>query len=208
MLFCRGALLALCLLLCGCGQVPVTSLIKLARIDFQNTDPAQLRVAIQLPPVLRPLPRGITLRIAVKFGRSQESQKQESQKQESQRQESQEEVRDFMLRELPTPAELARQIASDTRVYAYRLEDADVVRLTAFRTELLARKSAGQMGGISISVVPRACKTAELPDGPIYFTAYLRTAETVDYVTLARDLDLRSLIPEHVMADEVPRCQT
>jgi hypothetical protein len=180
----------------------VTSLVKLARIDFQNTDPAQLRVAVQLPLVLRPLPRGITLRITVKAGRSREAQKQESQKQESQ-----EEVRDFMLRELPAPAELAREMGSDTRVYAYRLEDADVVRLTAFRAELLARKRAGQVGGLSISVVPRACKTAELPDGPIYFTAYLKTVETVDYVTLARDLDLRSLIPEHVIADEIPRCE-
>jgi hypothetical protein len=53
--------------------------------------------------------------------------------------------------------------------------------------------------------VQRACKTAELPDGPIYLTAYLKTAETVDYVTVARDLDLRSLIPEHVIADEVLR---
>jgi len=194
----RRALLALCLLLGGCGHVPLTSLVKLARIDFQNTDPAQLRVAVELPPVLRPLPRGITLRITVKAGRWQESQKQGSQ----------DEVRDFMLRELPAPAEIVRDNASDTRVYAYRLDEADVVRLTAFRTELMARKRAGQVGGISISVVPRACKTAELPDGPIYFTAYLKTAETVDYVTLARDLDLRSLIPEHVIADEVPRCGT
>ena len=81
-----------------------------------------------------------------------------------------------------------------------------MARLTAFRTELMARKRAGQVSGISISVVPRACKTTELPDGPIYFTAYLKTAET-DYITLARDLDLRSLIPEHVIACQVPRCQ-
>jgi hypothetical protein len=31
-----------------------------------------------------------------------------------------------------------------------------------------------------------ACKTAELPDDPFYLTAYLKTAETVDYVTVAR----------------------
>src|ERR1700749_4838657 len=109
MLRCRRALLALCLLLSGCGHVPLTSLVKLARIDFQNTDPAQLRVAVELPLVLRPLPRGITLRITVKAGRSQDSQ---------------DEVRDFMLGELPAPAELAREVGSDKRVYAYRLEDA------------------------------------------------------------------------------------
>jgi hypothetical protein len=64
----------------------------------------------------------------------------------------QEEVRDFVLCELPAPAGLAREMGGDRRVYAYR-----------------------------------------------------KTAETVDDVTVARDLDLRSLIPEHVIADEVPR---
>jgi hypothetical protein len=176
-------------LLWGCGHVPVTSLVKLARIDFETSDPAQLRAAVKLPVMLRPMPRGVVLRIAVKAGRSEQ------------------ETRDFMLRELPEPAELASEVSSEARVYAYRLDDVDVVRLTAFRSELLARKRAGQGGGISISVLPRACKTAELPDGPIYFTTYLRTAETVAYVTLARDVDLRSLVPARVIADEIPRCE-
>lgn len=185
------ALLALtvCLLLWGCGYVPVTSLVKLARIDFKTSDPAQLRAAFKLPLVLRPLPHGVVLRIGVKGGRASD------------------ETRDFVLRELPEPAELASEMSDDTRVYAYRLEDADVARLAAFRAELIARKSAGQGGNASIQVLPRACKTAELPQGPIYFTSYLRTAETVDYVTLARDLDLRSLVSDRVIADEIPRCQ-
>jgi hypothetical protein len=71
----------------GCSHMPVTSMVKLARIDFETSDPAQLRAAIKLPRMLRPQPNGVALRIAVQVGRAPE------------------EARDFMLRELPEPAE-------------------------------------------------------------------------------------------------------
>ena len=177
-----------CIALGGCGHMPMTSMVKLARVDFETSDPAQLRAAIRLPRALRP--RGVVLRIAVRVGRSPE------------------EARDFVLRELPEPAELSREADRVSVIYAYRIEDADLARLTAFRAELIARKSSGQGGAISISVQPKACKTADLSDGPLYFTTYLRTAETQDYVVLARDVDLRSLVPGRAIADEIPRCES
>ena len=36
----------------GCGHVPVTSMLRLARIDFANTDPARLRAAVKLPRII------------------------------------------------------------------------------------------------------------------------------------------------------------
>jgi hypothetical protein len=174
-----------CVALAGCGNVPVTSLVKLSRVNFETSDPAQVRAAVILPRVLQP--RSMVLRILVKAGNAVET-------------------RDFALRELPVPSELARDADSNTHVHAYRIEDADLVRLAAFRSELIARKREGQGGSISIAVEPHACKTTELPDGPLYFTAYLRTAETVDYVVLARDVDLRSVIPERTIAEDIPRC--
>ena len=75
----------------GCSHMPVTSMVKLARVDFETSDPAQLRAAIKLPRTLRPQPNGVALRIAVQVGRAPE------------------EARDFMLRELPEPAELTRE---------------------------------------------------------------------------------------------------
>ena len=71
----------------GCSHMPVTSMVKLARVDFETSDPAQLRAAIKLPRTLRAQPKGVALRIAVQVGRAPE------------------EARDFMLRELPEPAE-------------------------------------------------------------------------------------------------------
>jgi hypothetical protein len=128
------------------------------------------------------------LRIAVRVGRGPE------------------EARDFMLLELPEPAELAREAGAGNHIFAYRIDDSDLARLAVFRAELIAKKSSGQRGSISISVRPQACKAGELPDGPLYFTTYLRTAETRDYVALARDVDLRSIVPNAAVVAEIPRC--
>jgi hypothetical protein len=176
------------LAMAGCSHMPVTSMVKLARVDFETSDPAQLRAAIKLPRALRPRPSGVTLRIAVQVGRAPE------------------EARDFMLREMPEPSELTREAGADSHIFAYRIDDADLARLAAFRAELIAKKSSGQKGSISISVRPQACKAGELPDGPIYFTTYLRTAETKDYVALARGVDLRSIVPNAAVVAEIPRC--
>src|SRR5204862_4868523 len=87
------------LALTGCGHMPVTSMVKLARVDFETSDPAQLRAAIKLPRSLRPLPNGVRLRIAVRVGRAPE------------------EAREFVLRELLSPGELAREASADSHIY-------------------------------------------------------------------------------------------
>jgi hypothetical protein len=172
----------------GCSHMPVTSMIKLARVDFETSDPVQLRAAIKLPRTLRPRSNGVALRIAVQVGRAPE------------------ETRDFILREMPEPAELTREASADSHIFAYRIDDSDLARLAAFRAELIAKKSSGQKGSISISVRPQACKAGELADGPVYFTTYLRTAETKDYIALARDVDLRSIVPDPAAVAGIPRC--
>ncbi|MGQ0685992.1 hypothetical protein [Bradyrhizobium sp.] len=171
-----------------CGHVPVTSMVKLARVDFETSDPAQLRAAIKLPRSLRARPNGVALRITVRVERTPEQ------------------ARDFVLRELSAPPELAREADAHSHVFAYRIDEADLPGFTAFRAELIAKKSSGQHGSVSISIQPQACKTGELPEGPIYLTTYLRTAETGDYVALARDLDLRTISPDHAIVDRIPRC--
>ena len=55
--------------LTGCGHMPVGSMAKLARVDFETSDPAQLRAAIKLPRTLRARPNGVALRISVQVGR-------------------------------------------------------------------------------------------------------------------------------------------
>src|SRR3954470_7089354 len=87
------------LAMAGCSHMPLTSMVKLARVDFETSDPSQLRAAIKLPRTLRPLPNRIRLRIAVRVGRAPE------------------EAQEFVLRELSTPAELAREASADSQIY-------------------------------------------------------------------------------------------
>ena len=177
----------------GCGHMPVSSMLTLARVDFAATDPAELRAAIKLPRLIRPQPQGVSLRIAVKLASGEE------------------EARDFTLREI-ADAQDARARApepdADTHVFAYRLEAAEVARLAAFRDALKGKQAAsgGRGGTLTISIRPQACRSGELPRGPIPFATYLRTAETGGYVALTRDVDLRTIDPKQDLAAAMPPC--
>jgi hypothetical protein len=180
----------------GCGHMPITSMLKLARIDFANTDPAQLRAAVKLPRVVRPQPQGMALRIGVKISSGQGEH---------------EEFQDFVLREVSDPKDvlvLHRELDADTHVFAYRLDPAEVARLSAFRDALKGRQAAsgGSGGSLTISIRPQACRTGELPRQPITLTTYLRTAETGGYVPLTRDVDLRTIDPQRDLAAVIPPC--
>jgi len=186
-------LIAAAFLLGGCGHMPVTSMIRLARADLANTDPAQLRAAVKLPRVLKPQPQRVTLRLGVRTA------------------DAHEEVQDFTLRELSDSEDvvaLRAETDANTHIFAYRLDPDEIVRFAAFRDSLKKRQEAsGRRGGaISISIAAKACRTGDLPDRPVYVTTYLRTAETGDYVPLLRDLDLRTIAPGRDVAAEIPPC--
>jgi len=119
------------------------------------------------------------------------------------------ETHEYALREVTDAAELATLAPKGdgaTHVLAYRLDQADVVRIAAFRTALMQKKDTGGRRAITIAIRPQACTTETLPPGPIYFTTYLRTTETGGYVTLARDVDLRTIVPDRDIAAEIPHC--
>ena len=188
-----AVLLVLLAALSGCGHMPVTSMLKLARIDFANSDPAQLRAAVKLPRLVQPQPQGMALRIGVKLSGGQEA------------------FEDFVLREVSEPKEvlvLHSELDADTHVFAYRLEPAEVARLIAFRDALKKKQAAsgGSGGSLTIAIRPQACRSGELPRRPIMVTTYLRTAETGGYVPLARDLDLRTIDPQRDLAAAIPPC--
>lgn len=68
----RMAVLACLTVVGGCSHMPVTSMIKLAQIDFETTDPEKLRAAVKLPRPLKARPEGTVLRIAVKLASGEE----------------------------------------------------------------------------------------------------------------------------------------
>jgi hypothetical protein len=181
------------LLLAACGHMPVTSMVKLARVDFVATDPAALRAAVKLAAAARPRRDQVRLRLTVRLASGQED------------------TQDFRLSEVSDPADilsLREEIEPGTHLFAYRLEPAEAARLAAFRDALKKQQTAsgGRGGALTISIAPEACRTGELTAGPVLFTTYLRTAETGGYVALARDVDMRSIVRGRDLAAEMPLC--
>lgn len=177
-------------LLAACGHMPVTSMVRLARVDFQTTDPEKLRVAVRLPNALRARAEGTVLRVAVRVGNGAE------------------EARDFALREIADRAELdtlAGEGEAGFHLSAYAIAANDVAHLRMFRAALMQKKKDGVGGSLTISVRPDTCRTGALPSGPVLLSTYLRTGETNSYVPLARDVDLRSF--ERDIAAMIPECR-
>jgi len=189
----RLVLLAIAFLLAGCGHMPVTSMIRLARADLAATDPAQLRAAVKLPRVLKLKPAGVALRIGVKLANGEDN------------------TQDFVMREVSDPADvvaLHAELEPNTQIFAYRLDPAEASRLAAFRDALKKKQEAsGRRGGnLTITVRPDACRAGDLLDRPVYITTYLKTAETGGYVPVARDVDLRTVVPGRDLTEEIPAC--
>jgi hypothetical protein len=168
-------------------------MVKLARVDFQTTDPDKLRVAVKLPGMLMARAEGSSLRIIVRLAKGEE------------------ETQDFSLREIDRSelSSLAEESEVGFDLAAYALAAPEVQRLRMFRAALMQRqKSAGgSAGAITIAVYPEACRTAPLPQGPVKFSTYLKTSETGGFVPLARDVDLRTLDPGRDIVAKIPACR-
>ena len=188
----RSTLLpGLALLLASCGHVPLMSMVTLSRVDFASTDPALLRAAIKLPQVIEPRLNGAALRVAVKLADGRDMGEE------------------FKLSETTDERDvlaLHAELDPGTRVFAYRIEPGELERLKAFRRTALAQKQ-GQRAGLEISVKPDACRVGTLPPEPLLMTSYIKTSETNRYVTLARDVDLRTLAAGRDAAAAIPACR-
>ncbi len=191
-IFCLGVSCMAGLLLTGCGNMPVASMLKLSRIDFKTTDPVGLRVAVKLAASIKPQRDKLRLRLTVQLPGGADT------------------TQDFVLSEISDPAELAmlrKEVDAGARVFAYRLDTAEASKLAAFRDDLLRKKQEGSRGGgLKINVVPDACRSGEIASGAVPFTTYLRTPETDGYVTLAEDVDMRTVVPGHDLVSEMPAC--
>lgn len=182
--------LELLVLTAGCSHIPVPSMVKLARVDFETTDPALLRAAVKLPVNVQP--RTVTLRIGVKIAGAADD------------------TQNFRLVEVADPAELLSlrdEIEAGTHIFAYRLEPTEATRLALFREQLMAKKkaSAGR-GSLSIFISAQGCHSGELP-AKVMLTTYLRTGETKSFVPLTRDVDLRIVDAARDLATSIPPCK-
>ena len=164
----------------GCTTIPVASMVKLSRIDFETTDLSVLRAAVLLPAYLRPLPDSARLLVTVERSGAPKIEKS------------------LYLRKIDDPeaATLNVENAGDQRLYAFGLSPVSVKTLEQLRRELAA--TFGQKAGkrnLTLRAAANACHTKAIPNGPVPMTTYLKTAETNSFVPLVQNLDLRTLAP-------------
>ena len=164
------------LLTAACGHMPVTSMVKLAQVDFTATDLSGLRAAVKLPLAIRPLRDEVRLRLTVRLASGNRTQRNEIGPG----------THIFAYRLEP---------AETMRLAAFR---------DALKKQQAA--SGGRGGALTIAIAPQACRSGELPAGAVLFTTYLRTAETGGYVALARDVDMRSVVRGRDVAAQMPIC--
>jgi len=173
------AFLGIILLATGCTSIPVTSLAKLSKVDFETTDLSVLRAAVQLPSYLRPLPGSARLLVTVERSGVPKIE------------------RTLRLQEVDDPeaATINVESAVGRRLYAYALSPKAARSLEQLRSQLLAEQSGTEKRNLTLSVAADACHTAIPPDGPVPMTTYLKTTETRSFVPLIRNMDLRTLAP-------------
>jgi hypothetical protein len=192
-LWAKLILAAIAVAIGGCGHMPVMSMVRLARVPFDKTDPALLRAAVKLPRMLRPRTQGVVLRITVRLASGTE------------------ETHDLLLRENVDQADLVAlrdEIDGATHIFTYRFDAAEAARFSALREALKQKQQAegGRGGSLSIAVRADMCRTGELGGGPVLITTYLGTKETDGYVPLTRDVDLRSVTPGHDLVAAILPC--
>jgi hypothetical protein len=172
-------LLGATLLATGCTTIPVASMVKLSRIDFETTDLSALRAAVLLPAYMQPLPG--TARLLVTVERSGTPKIEES----------------LALHEVDDPeaATLNVESTGDRRLYAFSLSAESARTLEKLRHEVRSEpRRDGEKRNLTLKVAAKACHTNAIPDGPVPITTYLKTTETKSFVPLTRNVDLRTLV--------------
>lgn len=184
----------ICAILASCATIPVTSIYKLRNFDLATTDVSKLRVAVQIPQSIRVRPAGVTMVVAARLEDGSLNQQEA-----------------FVLDELDTSTAAGEQRpkpAKWTQVAAYILNSADTDRIVGFRekiAQLKQRHGDGVKGSISIDV--DSCARTRIADGPVLITTWIKSEETVDYVVLSRDFDLRRETEKAGHALEIKPCQ-
>ncbi len=185
-------LLAL-LVLGGCLSTPLSSLPKLARLDFLTMDFAEVRAGLRQPSALALRPGDFVMTVKTKTEGS-----------------SDETVDRFVLVEAAEPAErhpLSMEAKPGFVLSVWRIAPEDVPRLAAIqeRTRVSIKYGPRVRGSIEIAVTG-GCVREDIPAGPLPVSTYLKPARDESFITLSANADLRGMITGKDQQVSLPRC--
>ena len=178
----------------GCGHVPASTMWALRNFDGLAVDPAFLRAAVRIPEGFQPRPDGVKVTVAWgKKGQPESERKVE-----------------IVLREASVSAEgpaLEKERRNGGQLFVYRVSPDDVPRLRALQAEAARAKASGGSHYGSLGVGADACRTRDLPPGPIYMTTFLKLTEEAGWLTLLKDVDLRAEAGADKLETYLPPCE-
>lgn len=191
-------LLALALMLSGCGQIPLSSLWALRKFDFEHFDPAQLRAAVYLPPGLQFPAEALVIDIKLTRGATGEVLHER-----------------LPMRPSAQPPAGERWPAAVNHPGQWvllKLDEQAQARIAALRERAglwkVADNGKGKKNDLTMGVEPALCRSgagaAEPPDS-WRASLWLRWSAEPGYVVMLDDKALREVWPE--LPHPLPACQ-
>lgn len=177
--------------LTACTSIPITSLVKLSRIDFMTTDLRLFRFAVTLPNDLKPRPGGVHMDLAYSQG------------------DKPEEKRVVKLEQSDSAPDYVGlpKAGVGTKTYVYRLPADEVATLNKIRNDALIEKSKGKKGSLTMGIAAKEfCANNKIPDQPLLLTTYVLSSENNEYVVLTKDIDIRSDATVNASLEHLEMC--
>lgn len=189
------AVAAVAATIAACSHVPVKTMWHLRNFDPMTTDPARLRAAVAMPSEALPARGGAKLVMTQQRKGGADA-----------------ETLEIQLEEVALAAETGMAAVKPKKgqeVRAFRIPPAEIPRLTEARARAAARaaKEPGAFEG-SLSVGIDGCRKADAPlPKEFRVSTWLKTAETVEYLTVLDDVDLVKLVGAEKLAAEAKVCE-
>jgi|GEM_PF-2638175 len=192
-------MIALLVVMTGCSRIPLSSLWELRKFDFENFDPATLRVAMHLPAAYSVRRNALSIDVKVK------------------RDGEQAHVERFTMRESKDSEDLAGLPAvssTEGRWMVLKLDSAEVARLVAFRQRLVnintpTDKVRSGKSSIELGAKPQVCRNGAPSEGTPRVVGAMRWIKEKDYITVMRESDLNETLKsldDFMDISSVPAC--
>lgn len=189
------------LMLTACGHMPVTSMLKLSRLDILQVNPAAIRVAVRSPVYMRVKPKSAV--IAMSATLASKSAKPAL-------------AATFTLTKenvAKLPAELAKEQHKDSVIAIYRLPPDDIIRWAKFRERFIQLEQAhGDDIEGSMSITVAGCTLADqidktkLKTRSYIVTTYLKPSLREPFFPFLRNVDLKKEQGFDALAENLAAC--